>query len=596
MGNDVDYAGIVKKAQLGEKESVELLSQFVQERLRVDIWRLTLDRELTQDIVQESLVEMLKMLSDLKEANRFWPWLYQIAINKVHRHYRKKSRHKTVPLWSVKDGDAAQDGMDGMAKAMGDELKEIVVGAMRTLKPRYRTVLTLRCYREMGYPEIGEAMGCSEFAAKMLFFRAKKSLKRQLGRYGFGKSSLLMALVLFGKLTAPSKAAAAQVSVAAASLKVGAVAGLAVLGTSKAVIVPVVTAGVLTVGTMVATSEPDRSIAGPEQEAVRSFEVGVAALEVSEGVEEYWYYYPQRAGGPVMMRMMAAEARGGQLHCAWRQNEEDNYYFDRGENTVHIRNRRMWREDLRVWRLPTDSRELSEFISEVEGQAGDMEIFRGRGEGLLVIARRGADEGNGLQIVRHYNILEEEYFYYSFPVNAKVVDERDAIHKRGWTYFRVSGEIDGEAVEGVGRIPFVYAASEVHKAWMRLKVGEREIVDEGFVGFGRPWMGLHTIDTVRRDAADRRIRYETKLRGGDSAEVKLTSGEGQLTYTVDMERDVVEKMRISTVNRRGAEGEVTFEYLQDISQAGVEFMRPRRFRGKEKSLFNELWDARQRKK
>jgi hypothetical protein len=221
-----------------------------------------------------------------------------------------------------------------------------------------------------------------------------------------------------------------------------------------------------------------------------------------------------------------------------------------------------------------------------------MEIFKGRGEGLLVIARRGADEGNGLQIVRHYNMLEEEYFYYSFPVSAEIVDERDAMHGRGWTYFRITGEIDGEAVGGAGRMPFVYAASELHNAWMRVKVGDREILDEGFVGFGRPWMGLHTIDTVRRDAAERKIWFETELTGGDSAEVKLTSGEKELTYSIDMEGDVVEKMRISTVNRRGAEGEVTFKYLQDVSQAGVEFIRPRRFEGNEGSLFDVLWDAR----
>ncbi len=592
MGNEIDYAELVRKAQLGDKIALERLTELGGERLREDISRHTLDDEFTEEIVQRSLVAMFKMLSELKEAGRFWPWLYRIALNMVRQEHRVRGRNRTVSLSSLKGGPAAKSGGDAVAKMISEELQETVIRAMEMVKPQHRMVLTMRCYREMPYSEIGEAMGCSELAAKMLFYRAKKSLKKQLGRCGYGKGSVVMALVLFGKLTAKSQAAAASVSLTGGSLKVGAAAAVAVLATSKAVIVPVVTAGALAVGTIVATSGPDKSMAGSRERVARNFEIGAPSLNESEGIEEYWYYYPKRAGGPVMMRMMAAEAGGGQLYCVCRQNEQDNYHFDREENTVHIRNERMWREDLRVWRLPTDSTELSDFISQVEGRAGDMEIFRGRGEGLLVIARRGADEGKGLQIVRHYNMLEEEYFYYSFPVSAEIVDERDAMHRRGWTYFRVTGEIDGEAVRGVGRIAFVYAESGRHNAWMRVKVGEREIQDEGFVGFGRPWMGLHTIDTVRRDAAERKIRFETKLRGGDSAEVKLTSGEKEMTYTIDMERDVVEKMRFSTVNRRGAGGEVTFEYLQDVSQAGVEFIRPRRFEGNEGSLFGVLWDAR----
>ena len=66
-----------------------------------------------------------------------------------------------------------------MAGAMSQELKGIILGAMRSLKPRHRTVLTMRCYREMEYSEIAESMGCSEFAAKMLFFRASSLTARK---------------------------------------------------------------------------------------------------------------------------------------------------------------------------------------------------------------------------------------------------------------------------------------------------------------------------------------------------------------------------------------------------------------------------------
>jgi Na+/phosphate symporter len=59
----------------------------------------------------------------------------------------------------------------------------------------------------------------------VLFFRAKRSLSRQLRRRGFGKGLLLTALGLFGLLTAPADSASAG-TVTAASLHVGLVAAL----------------------------------------------------------------------------------------------------------------------------------------------------------------------------------------------------------------------------------------------------------------------------------------------------------------------------------------------------------------------------------
>ncbi|UCC22515.1 MAG: RNA polymerase sigma factor, partial [Planctomycetota bacterium] len=502
----------------------------------------------------------------------FWPWLYGIAINKAHRHDRSERRQRRAQNpYSGYDG-GQREKQEGLEKLVSAELKQVVSSAMRTLTTRHRAVLAMRCYDDMSYSEIGEAMGCSEFAARMLFCRAKGALQKQLSQRGLGRGALLTALAVFGKLTADSEAAAAGVSVTSATVKVGAAAGAAVLATSKAVIVPVVTAGALAVGTMVATSQPDNTMA---EQAVRHVEAtrAVDVERIGEGEEEYWYYWPKGVGGPVMMRLMRTD-KGGKSYCAVRQNEKGNYYYDRDEGRMYIRNRRIWRGDLGVWRLPTDGAELSGFISEVEGEQGEMDYIRGRGEGLLVITKRGGEEAsNGSRVIRHHNVLEEEYFRYSLPAGVEVVDERDAMHRRGWTYFRVRGEINGKEVTGAGRMPFVYEAAERYGPWLRLKVGEQEIVDEGFKGLGRPWMGLHTIDTVRRDAAEQRMRFETRLTGGNIAEIKISGGEGELVYTIDIERDTVEKIEIATSDGRG--GEIGFEYLEEVSGAGKEFSRPR---------------------
>jgi hypothetical protein len=225
----------------------------------------------------------------------------------------------------------------------------------------------------------------------------------------------------------------------------------------------------------------------------------------------------------------------------------------------------------------------------VEGKGDEMEYVSGRGEGLLVIARKGGDDqSNRLRIIRHYNVLDEEYFRYKWPPGAKVVDKRDAMHKRGWTYFKITGQVYGKEVEGKGRIPFVYTASGRDWPWLELKVGGSVVSEACFGGLGRPWMGLHTIDTVRRDAAKERIWFETRYdKRGGKAEVLLRPSAGQIVYTVDMEKDVIEQITFSTSD--GREGELKFSYLDDVDEAGSEFAEPGRRASMREKNDGMLW-------
>jgi RNA polymerase sigma factor (sigma-70 family) len=541
------------------------------------------------------MLEMFRILGKLENADRFWPWLRAIAFNQIKRHRKQQKRHrKGSAPYSVEPEDKRADGEAGLTNLVGRELKQVVVAAVRQLRPRHRQVLTMRCYEEMQYDEIAELMGCSELGARVLFYRAKKSLQRALSRKGLGKTFLLTALALFGKMTAPSEAAAAKVSVTAATCEVGAGAALLGITASKTAIVSLTAAGILAVGTIVTTSTPDDPLAGSHKQPNSTVPAGQVRAKGS--IEETWYYFPEGPGGPVTMRMMRADSPDSLFYCAWRQNEQANYRFDSRENAAYIENSRMWRKDLRVWRLPTDKPDLRQFLSKVEGPTGQMEYVQADGAGLLVISRAGNEQGNNdSRKIYHKHILDEEYFRYDWPIRIKTVDDRDQMHKRGWTYFKVEGRIGAKRVSGTGRIPLVYAAGYQHGPWLRLKIaGRAELIDTAqealiyddnskvvasyaggsfFKGLARPWAGLHTIDTVRRDAAEKEVVFETEYDPTQGkAEIILTNGQGKIVYAIDMAADLIEQISFST--KDGAEGELRFSYLQDIEQAGQDFVEP----------------------
>jgi hypothetical protein len=122
-------------------------------------------------------------------------------------------------------------------------------------------------------------------------------------------------------------------------------------------------------------------------------------------------------------------------------------------------------------------------------------------------------------------------------------------------------------------MPFVYAASRRHWPWVVLKVGGKTVSAVSFVGLSRPWMGLHTIDTVRRDAAQKRIWFETRYnKSSGKVLVALKTKDGRIVYTIDMEKDVIESITFSG----DTGGHLKFDYIQDIDSIGSEFAEPSR--------------------
>ncbi|MBN2588883.1 MAG: RNA polymerase sigma factor [Sedimentisphaerales bacterium] len=585
-----ERAQLVKKAQLGDKDSLNRLAEEARVYLHEYVMRLTLQKDLTQDIVQESILEMFKVFHKLKNADRFLAWLDGIAFNKVRSHYGRKWRHKTISLSDFNGELACHEGQNALADTINNELKQIVIKSMRELAPRYRAIIIMRCYKDMSFSEIAESLSCTKFGAQSLFYRAKRSLAKKLGSYGLGKGSLLMALVLFGKLTSTSEAAAANLAVTAATLNVGTAATLAGMVASKTAIVSLVAAGALTGGT-VAVNQGILSNDNQNQDTNIFFNSSEES-SITDNMQQSWLYFPDGSGNSVMMRLLKYDDSGQNPYCQYMQNQHANYYYD--NDTVSINNSRIYNPDLSVARLPNDNVDMSRFISRVEGRQSNIEHISGNKKGLLLIS--GYSNDNKIRVIDRYStILEEEYFQSNWPQSTKVVDNRDEMHKRGWTYFTVEGNIGGKNISGTGQIPLVYEASNKFRPWLKIQLSDGSriidtnkgacIVDKNgktteiyqagtfFSGLSRPWMGLHSVDTVRRDAAKEHIEFETKLLSGtNNAEVTLTYEQNELVYTIDMKNDLVKKIVFSSAN--SDENELRFNYLQNIDDSDDSFVEP----------------------
>jgi RNA polymerase sigma-70 factor (ECF subfamily) len=585
MQESTDFSDLVRKARTGDKGSLNELADLAGQRLSVYIQRIALRHDVTQDIVQESLIEMFKFLDKLEKEDRFWPWLRKIAINKLHHHYAREKSHRMASISDVEHTIADADRQEGIAGMVGDELRHVVIDSMAGLKPRYREVLVMRCYEEMDYDQIAQELGSTEFSARVLFFRAKNALAKQLTRRGLGKGALLGALVLFGKLTAPSKAAAAQITVTAATTKVGlTAAAAAVVVSGKAAVVTMTAAAIIAVAPAVIPTND------PSAYSPTTLVAGNTSLRSIAGqpVNNCWFFYPEGANGPVMMRQTRPIGSGSQSVCQWLQNDDANYHYDLGRNTVTINNYHMWDPDLSVARLPTDSPQLSAFLTRMDGKTFRFDPISKIEKGTLVIAREEADEPTRSWSTQHINVLNEDYFQCDWPEGVVVTDQRDEMHKVGWTYFRMTGQIGGQPVTGTGTMPLIYSAVQQVAPTLQLRIGDRIQIADGldgtwrqdqqqkvrttyprgsfFDGLARPWMGLHTVDIIRRDAAVRQVEFQTRLsHDRNRSQVMAFSGNLRVVYTIDMNQDWIESISLAVRQPSGEwkdTGLLSFAYEQ----------------------------------
>ncbi len=226
------------------------MAELAEARLLTYIFRLTLSRDLSEELCQKTLAKMVQSLQNLENVDRFWNWLLRHAMGEVQHYYRDRKRRREVEAELLNQEYFKQyvsrNQHDGLDEAARIELSDIIYDAIAQLRLTYRNILVLRCYEELSFAEIARFLDCKELRARVLFFRAKHALKQHLSRRGFKRDTLLTGLGLFGMLTLSTKGTVTSASVNAASLDIGITAAIAgALGTRLGVAVVTTTSAIV---------------------------------------------------------------------------------------------------------------------------------------------------------------------------------------------------------------------------------------------------------------------------------------------------------------------------------------------------------------
>jgi RNA polymerase sigma factor (sigma-70 family) len=184
MNDDSGYIQFLAEARSGSQAGMGRLAVLVWERLYPFVWRATLNHDATEDILQETLLAMLRRIHRLRDTERFWPWIHRIAWNKIQDRLRDR-RLQSLLATSLLGGRSDEDDRHGCDESILDaqireEMLQQVAAAIPRLNRRQRDIVRLRCYDQLPYGEIASRIRSTPERARAHFHRAKKSLRTRL--------------------------------------------------------------------------------------------------------------------------------------------------------------------------------------------------------------------------------------------------------------------------------------------------------------------------------------------------------------------------------------------------------------------------------
>ncbi|MEK6769563.1 MAG: sigma-70 family RNA polymerase sigma factor [Gemmatimonadota bacterium] len=182
---------VVALARAGKEAAYRELLRRYERPVFSLIYRMVRDRELAEDLAQESFVKVLNALDSYKPEYKFSSWIFKIANNAAIDHLRRREivtlsldgapgartadEVEATALQAVDRSESALDELE--AKELGTSIEQ----AIARLRPEYRACILLRHVEGRAYEEIAATLDLPLGTVKTYIHRARHELREYLG-------------------------------------------------------------------------------------------------------------------------------------------------------------------------------------------------------------------------------------------------------------------------------------------------------------------------------------------------------------------------------------------------------------------------------
>jgi RNA polymerase sigma-70 factor (ECF subfamily) len=181
---------VVLRARSGQEAAYRELIRRYERPVFALLFRMVRDRELAEDLAQETFVKALNAIDSYRPEFKFSSWIFKISNNAAIDHLRRReldtlsldgSPHAETPeamqATALQIGARQESPLDTVeAKELGSAIE----AAIGSLRPEYRSCILLRHVEGRAYEEIAEMLNLPLGTVKTYIHRARNELRLAL--------------------------------------------------------------------------------------------------------------------------------------------------------------------------------------------------------------------------------------------------------------------------------------------------------------------------------------------------------------------------------------------------------------------------------
>ncbi len=181
----------VEEAQRGNLDAMRpILERYAQPLYGTVILPRLGDVASAEDVLRDTLATVVEKIAKFTWQGRsIYPWMRQIAINKVYDVHRQSKRSRKLADAMMHEVSVETDpSTHADVQLMADEERrahrERIDTALGELAERYRLALELRLIQELSREDCAQRLGVTVGTFDVVLFRAVRAFRKQFGERG----------------------------------------------------------------------------------------------------------------------------------------------------------------------------------------------------------------------------------------------------------------------------------------------------------------------------------------------------------------------------------------------------------------------------
>jgi len=174
---------ILSRALAGDRDALRRVVEEASPHIERQVMRYGLGHDEQRDLVQTTLMQVLRRLGSFRGESSFSTWLFRVTTNEALMMLRSQRRRRARVAdvdFDVATASHADESAPPDARLDARTARVRVATALAALPADYREVVVAHYHEDLGLQEIAERLRISESAVRSRLHRARAALRTLL--------------------------------------------------------------------------------------------------------------------------------------------------------------------------------------------------------------------------------------------------------------------------------------------------------------------------------------------------------------------------------------------------------------------------------